>query len=79
MNIIRLQGDTEKRSGIRYMRNLPASLTMFSFMSPVHRPVKSIIIPYMLAGTGRGITLLSNSPTSDIAKIISNCTMYFIP
>ena len=60
------------------MRLLPASLTIESFMTPVHKAVKSIIIPYMLAGMGSGMSLLSSSPTSDIARIISNCIMYFI-
>ena len=60
------------------MRNMPASFTADTFMTPVQSAVKRIAIPYMLAGTGRGMSLLSSSPASDIARIISNCIMYFI-
>ena len=64
--------------GIICTRKCPVSFTADSLMTPVHNDVKSIIIPYMLAGIGSGIRRLSSSPMSDIAKIISNCFMYFI-
>ena len=64
--------------GIMYIRNLPVSFTAESFIIPVHNAVKSMSMPYMLPGMGSGMTLLSNSPKSDIASIISNCIMYFI-
>ena len=64
--------------GIMYMRNLPVSLTADSLIVPVHSAVKSMSMPYMLPGIGRGITLFSSSPKSDMAIIISNCMIYFI-
>ena len=65
-------------SGIIIMRNLPVSRTCESFSTPVHRAVKSMSMPYMLAGIGSGITLLRSSPTNDIRSIIPNCRMYFM-
>lgn len=65
-------------SGIIKIRNLPASLTADNFMAPVHSRANKIIIPYMLAGMGRGIKRFKISPTNDIASIISNCIIYFI-
>mgnify|MGYP003318495428 CR=1 FL=1 len=58
--------------GIIYIRNLPVSFTADSFITPQHSAVNSMTMPYMLAGIGNGIILFNNSPTSDIAMIISN-------
>lgn len=65
-------------SGIIDMRNFPHSFTALSLMMPVHSAVKSIAIPYMLAGIGSGMRLLRISPIKDIATIMANCFMYFI-
>ena len=64
--------------GIICTRKWPVSLTAESFMTPVHSAVKRIAMPYMLAGMGSGMMRLSSSPMSDIARMISNCIMYFI-
>jgi hypothetical protein len=57
---------------------LPVSFTADSFINPVHNAVKSITMPYMLAGMGKGIMRFNNSPISEMAIIISNWTMYFM-
>ena len=65
-------------TGIISIMNLPALLTELSGIRPVSRPMKSITMPYMLAGTGNGSKYLSISPTNEIASMMRNCFNNFI-
>lgn len=53
-------------------RKWAVSFTAGNFIAPVHNAVNSITMPYMLAGMGSGIMWLSNSPMSEMARMIVN-------